>query len=130
MIDIFNELFTLLKNTLATYDPNIKTASVYTNMPSEYPFVSFEEIDNSEYEQSRDWCGNENHAQIEYEINIYTQNPQKKSKGDKILQVVDTLMKTYNFVRQTKNVFQSPDETTYRIVIRYSGIVSKEHKVY
>ncbi len=130
MIDICNELYTLLVNALASYDTNIKTSSVYTNTPSSYPFVSFEEIDNSEYLLTKDLCGNENHAQVDYEINIWTKSPNKKSKGDKILQVVDTLMKRYNFDRMTKNNFQSSDETTYRIVIRYSGIVSKEHKVY
>ena len=130
MIDIFNELFTLLKNALATYDTNIKTASVYTNMPSSYPFVSFEEINNSVHEATSDSCDIEEHADIEYEVNIYTQNPQKKSNADKIASVVDNLLKTYNFVRTTKNVFQSPDETTYRVVIRYSGVVSKDHTIY
>ena len=130
MIDIFNELFTLLKNTLATYDTSIKTASVYTNMPSSYPFVSFEEIDNRVYELTSDSCDVEEHAQMDFEVNIYTQNPQKKSKADGIANVVDELLKTYNFVRTTKNVFQSPDETTYRIVIRYSGVVSKDHTIY
>ena len=130
MINIFNELFTLLKNTLATYDPNIKTASVYTNMPSSYPFVSFEEINNSVHEQTSDSCDIEEHADIEYEVNIWTQNPQKKSQADDISNVVDNLLKSYNFVRTTRNPFQSPDETTYRVVIRYSGVVSKDHTIY
>ena len=130
MINIFNEVYTLLVNALATYDSTIKTSSVYTNTPSEYPFVSLEEIDNSVYELTSDSCELENHARIELEVNIYTKNPQKKSKGDGIANVVDNLLKTYNFVRMTKNILQDTNETTYRIVIRYSGVVSKDSVIY
>ena len=130
MISIFNEVYTLLVNTLTSYDDKIETSSVYQNVPSKYPFVSFEEIDNSVYEQGSDCCEIENFVNVDYEINIYTQNPQKKSKGDGIAQVVDTLMKSKGFVRRTKNTFQDTNETTYRIVMRYSGVVSKDHIIY
>lgn len=130
MIDIFNQLYTSLGNALREHDSTIKTASVYTNMPSIYPFVSLEEIGNAVYEQTSDSCDIENHADIEYEVNIYTQNPKKKSKGDGIAQVVDTFFKTSGFIRMTRNILQSQDETTYRIILRYRGVVSKDHVVY
>lgn len=130
MINIFNELYTLLVNALASYDSSIETSSVYQNVPSQYPFVSFEEIDNSVYEQGSDCCEIENFVNVDYEINIYTQNPSKKSKGDDIANVVDNLMKSKGFIRRTKNVFQDTNETTYRIVLRYSGVVSKEKVIY
>ena len=130
MINIFNELYTHLVNALASYDEKIKTASVYTNTPSSYPFVSFEEIEDSVYEQGSDDWTIENYANKQYEINIYTQNPNKKSKADGIANVVDTLMSSKGFTRITKNSLQDPNETTYRIVIRYSGVVSKENVVY
>ena len=130
MINIFNELYTLLVNTLNAYDDTIKTSSVYINIPSSYPFVSLEEIDNRVYEQGSDDGDIENYAETEYEVNIYTKNPNKKSNGDSILNVVDNLFKQYGFVRTTKNVFQSSDETTYRIVVRYYGVVSKDHVIY
>ena len=130
MINIFNELYTLLVDVLAEHDGKIETSSVYTNAPSSYPFVSFEELDNSVYEETSDSCDIENHALVEYEVNIYTQNPNKKSKADAIANVIDNLLKSYNFVRQTKNVLQDTNETTYRIVIRYSGVVSKDSVIY
>lgn len=130
MINIFNEVYTLLVNALKTYDNEIKTSSVYTNTPSSYPFVSLEEIEDSVYEQGSDCCETENFANKEYEVNIYTQNSNKKSKADGIAQVVDTLMKSTGFVRMTKTPMQDTNETTYRIVMRYSGVVSKESVVY
>lgn len=130
MINIFNEVYTLLVDTLASYNDKIGTSSVYTNTPPTYPFVSFEEINNSVYEQTSDSCDVENHALIEFEANIYTDNPNKKSKGDGIANVIDNLLKQYNFVRLSKNVLQSTDETIYRIVLRYSVVVSKDSVIY
>ena len=130
MIDIFNEVYTLLVNALAEYDSDIETSSVYTNAPSGYPFVSLEEIDNAVYQETSDSCDIEQHALIEYEVNIYTQNPEKKSKADGIANAVDTLFKSYGFVRQSKNSLQSADETIYRIIMRYSAVVSKDHTIY
>ena len=130
MIEMSNEMFTLLVNTLNDYDANIKTDSVYTNKPSEYPFVSLEEIDNRVYEQGSDCCETENFAEIDYEINIYTKGDSKKSKADDIAQTVDTLFNQYGFVRQFRNPIQSGDETIYRIVMRYRGVVSKDHTIY
>ena len=130
MIDIFNELYTLVVDTLASYDENIETSSVYQNIPSKYPFVSFEEIENSIYENGMDDGDIENFINVEYEINIYTQLPQKKSKAESIANLLDTLMKSKGFVRRTKNALQDSKETTYRIVLRYGGVVSKDNVVY
>jgi len=130
MINIFNELYTLLVTALNLYNDKIKTDSVYTNQPSSYPFVSLEEIEDAVYESTSDSCDIENHAEKHYEVNIYTQKPNKKSTADGIANVVDDVFKQKNFVRITKNVLQSNDETTYRIIIRYRGIVSKSEVVY
>ncbi len=130
MIDISNQVYTLVKNALNQYDNSIKTASVYTNSPSDYPFVSVEEIDNMVDFDTSDSCHIENHAQVQYEINIYAKDPLKRSKAYEILQVVDNLLGSYNFIRQSKNDFQDSNETTYHIILRYSAVVSKEHTIY
>lgn len=130
MINVFNEVYTLLVNALANYDNKIKTSSVYTNTPSSYPFVSLEEIDNSVYQKGSDCCEIENYANVEYEVNVYTQNANKKSKADGISQVVDELLKSKGFIRITRNILQDTNETTYRVIMRYSGVVSKNQVVY
>ena len=134
MIDISNELYTDLVNALSTdettKDMGIKTGSVYVNMPSDFPFVSMEQIGDRVYERGSDCCEIENFAENEYEINIYTKNPFKKSKANIIANVVDNLLKSKGFVRQSKNSLQDTDETIYRLIMRYSGLVSKEHIVY
>ena len=126
MINVFNEIFTYLKSAISP----VQCSAVHTNSPSVYPVVSLEEIDNSVYEPTSDSCDVENHAQIDFEVNIYTNGNTKKSEGDKIAEQVDTLFKSYGFVRRTKNAFQSDDEAIYRIILRYNGVVSKNHVVY
>lgn len=130
MIDIFNETFTALVGTLADFDESIKTSSVYTNMPTEFPFVSMEEVGNDVYQNGMDDEEIENFADIDFEINIYTQDTLRKSKANEILQVVDTFFKELGFIRMSKNNIQDNSGTTYRIVVRYSGVVSKDHIVY
>ena len=60
MINVFNQVYTLLVNALTSYYNSIATSSVYTNMPSKYPFVSLEETENSVYEKGSDCCEIEN----------------------------------------------------------------------
>lgn len=131
MIDIFNEVYTLLYNDLASYDSSIDVSGVYKNVPPIYPCVSLEEIENSVYQNGMDDMEIENFANVEYEVNIYTQGAtNKKSKADGIAERVDALMSSIGLVRQTRNILQDASETTYRIVIRYAGVVSKDHTIY
>lgn len=115
---------------LASYDDKIKTASVYTNIPSSYPFVSLEEINSAVYERGSDSCHIENFDENDYEINIYVKNPNGKTKADKIFSELDDMFGTLGFVRRTKNPIQSTDETIYRLVARYSCVVSKDKVIY
>lgn len=129
MIDISNTVYTLVKNALNEFDPSIGTSSTYKNTPSKYPFVSVEEIENMVDTLTSD-CEVENHALVQYEINVYAKDPNKKSKATEILQVVDTLLKSYGFVRVSKNNLQDTNETMFQIVARYEAIVSKDHVIY
>lgn len=129
MIDISNEVYTLVKNALNLHDANIGTSNVYTNTPSKYPFVSVEEIENMVDTETSD-CQVENHAVVQYELNVYAKDPQKRAKAYEILQVVDTLLASYGFVRVSKNDIQDTNETVYRIVLRYEAIVSQEKVIY
>lgn len=132
MINIFNEVYDALITLLNTEYGNDKigTASVHVNMPNSFPFVSLEEINNSENLRGMDCPQRENFADIDLEVNIYTQGTTKKSSADNILQVVDTFFKQLGFTRMSKNNIQDNNETTYCIIARYSGVVSKDHIVY
>ena len=129
MIDIENELYTTIVDALTSANLNFTHSSVYVNKPSSYPFVSIEEIENSVYELSSD-CRVENHAMVDFEINVYTKDPLKKSTNKQFVEIIDNTMASMGFVRAGKTIFQDTNETIYRTVLRYYGIVSKDHKIY
>lgn len=126
-INIFNELYTGLSTLLGS---SVKMSSVDTNTPTSYPFVSMVEIDDSVYLEGSDSCCIENFAEKDYEINIYTQQPNKKSKNDDLFDKVDEYFSKLGFVRRTKMPMPMSDESLYRVVVRYSGICSKNKTIY
>lgn len=127
MINIFNELYTGLSTALGS---GVNLTSVDTNTPASYPTVSMVEIDDSVYEEGSDSCSIENFARKTYEINIYTQQPSKKSKCDALIETIDNYFSGLGFVRRTKMPLSTGDETTYRVVMRYAGICSKNQTIY
>ena len=130
MIDNFNEIYTRITTALKGYDSNVKTSSVYTNSPSSYPFVSIELIEDNVYELGIDSGDIENFANHSYEINVYTKGNTAMSKARELLGVADNFMKSIGFMRVSKTPMQDQNETLYRYIARYEGIVSKDLKVY
>ena len=130
MISIHAEVFDRLTQQLVSAFSNVKTSSVYTNSPSSYPFVSIEQIGSSVYEQGIDCCEIENFANIAFEINCWAQGETRMSECYELLEVADNFMKSIGFIRESMTPMQDQNETTYRIISRYSAVVGKDHKTY
>ena len=130
MIDNSNEMFTRITNALKDFDSSVKTSSVYKNSPSEYPFVSIELIDDSVYANGIDSGDIENFVNQVYEINVYTKGDTSKSDANELLGVADDLLKSVGYMRISKTPMQDQNDTTYRIIARYEGVVGKDLKVY
>lgn len=130
MINIHAEVFTRLTDILKVANSKVETSSVYTNSPSSYPFVSIEQFENSVYEQGADCCEMENFANIAFEINCMAQGETRMSECYKLLEVADNFMKSIGFIRESSTPMQDQNETTYRIISRYSAVVGKDHKTY
>ena len=130
MIDIFNETYNDLVGALAGLVDESNCSSMHVNMPTEFPFVSLEEIGNSVNQRGMDCCEIENFSDIDFEINIYTRGDTRKTNAKEILQVVDTFFRQLGFIRMSKNEIQEDNGATYHIIVRYSAVVSKDHIVY
>jgi len=128
MIDVENQVYTELCTALRAYNSNIATSSVFQNTPSQFPFVSCEMIDNSKSLSLADMCGKENGADTSFEIHIYSKSSNKKTEAKEISQVVDEYFNSIGFWRNSYVPFQ--DNETFRIVLRYSAVVSKNHITY
>lgn len=132
MIDIENEVFDRVAKRVREQFPNIFMVGEYVKSPSSFPAVSLMEMDNSIRESTVDSGSNENHANVMYEVNVYSNKTTgKKSECKSIIALIDTEMTAMGFVRSTLTpVPNEYDSTIYRMVGRYRAAVSSDHKIF
>lgn len=131
MIDIEPQIFTAIADHLRELIPKVNIQGVLTLTPSEFPCVCIEEADNSAYEFSRDSKSNENHAEIMYEVNVYSNKAVgAKSECKALLAAVDELMDQFGFTRMGRTSVRGETPVTYRMVSRYRAVVGKDFTIY
>lgn len=132
MIDIENIIYTTLKKVLVNeckLNPQFISTEIVLK-PKNYPWVTIIEMMNIPYSKTQTNDDIENHVDVVYEINVYTNDKNgKKSRCKKIISTVDTKMKNLGFRRiMLSPIPNANDPTIYRIIARYEAIVSKENK--
>ena len=132
MIDIENEVFDRVAKRVREQFPNIFMTGEYVMSPPSFPVASLVEMDNSALESTMDSGSNENHANVMYEVNVYSNKTSgKKTECKSILALIDTEMTAMGFVRSTLTpVPNEYDSTIYRMVGRYRAAVSTDHKIF
>jgi hypothetical protein len=132
MIDIENQVFSRIATRISEQFPDIFMTGEYVNSPSSFPAVSLVEMDNSILETTVDSGSNENHANVMYEVNVYSNKATgKKSECKAIIALIDTEMTAMGFVRSTLTpVPNEYDSSIYRMVARYRAVVSSDHKIF
>ena len=132
MIDIENMVFDRVASRVREQFPDIFMTGEYVNSPPSFPAASLVEMDNSIREATIDSGSNENHANVMYEVNVYSNKTTgKKSECKAIIALVDTEMTAMGFVRVTLTpVPNEYDATIYRMVGRYRAAVSTDHKIF
>jgi hypothetical protein len=132
MIDIENQVFDRVAKRVREQFPDIFMVGEYVMSPPSFPAGSLVEMDNSTRETTIDSGSNENHANVMYEANVYSNKTTgKKSECKAILALIDEEMTAMGFVRSTLTpVPNEYDSTIYRMVARYRAAVSTDHKIY
>ena len=132
MIDIENEVFDRVATRVREQFPDIFMTGEYVSSPASFPAVSLVEMDNSILESTMDSGSNENHANVMYEVNVYSNKTTgKKTECKKIIALIDMEMSAIGFVRSTLTpVPNEYDSTIYRVVGRYRAAVSSNHTIY
>lgn len=131
MIDIENEVFTKIASELRSQFTGINVYGDDVRSPSQFPCVSIVEADNYTVKSTQDSGSNENHANLMYEVNVYSNKTSgKKTECKEILSVIDDILLGLGFTRTMKNPVSMDDATIYRMVTRYMAIVSTNQTIY
>ncbi len=132
MIDVETEIFNTVATALRVRYPKIFITGEYVRSPSSFPCVSLIEVDNQVYRNTRTSDSNENHVQVRYEVNVYSNKKTgKKAECKAIISLVDRELERLGFTRtMLQPVPNEKDATIYRIVGRYRAIVSKNKTIY
>lgn len=132
MINIEEELF----NDIAT-EVRAKFSDVYmvgecVKSPPTFPCVSLIEQDNYVYTKTQTSLSDENHCQVMYEVNVYSNKASgKKTECKNIMALIDSAMLKKGFTRTMMQPIPNIDDATiYRMVARYSGVVSKDKQIF
>ena len=132
MIDVENAVFSAVATRVRESFPDIFLVGEYVKSPSSFPAASVVETDNSIRTETIDSGSNENHANVMYEDNVYSNKTTgKKTECKAIIALIDEAMAEMGFCRATMTpVPNEYDSTIYRMVARYKATVSSDLKIY
>ena len=132
MIDVETELFSEVESKVRGRYPNIYMTGEYVKSPSEFPCVSLVEVDNATFRNTQTTEGQENHAAVMYELNVYSNKTKgKKAECKAIVGFIDEVLMGLNFTRIMLEPVPNQDSATiYRMLGRYRAIVSKNKTIY
>lgn len=132
MIDVENELFSEVSSRVRERYPDIYMTGEYVKSPSDFPCVSLVEVDNATFRDTQTTEGQENHAAVMYELNVYSNKTKgKKAECKEIVGFIDEVLMGLNFTRIMLEPVPNQDSATiYRMLGRYRAIVSKNKTIY
>ena len=132
MIDAEQEIFSEISAKVRAKYPKIFMTGEYVSAPSSFPCVSLVEIDNAKFRNSQTQSGQENHAAVTYELNVYSNKKTgKKAECKEIAAFIDELLMERNFTRMLlEPIPNTQDATIYRMLGRYRAVIDKNHTIY
>ena len=132
MIDVENEVFNSVATDVRTKYPDIYMVGEYVKTPPRFPCVSLVEMDNQTYQLTEDSGSSENHVSVMYEVNVYSNKTVgKKTECKEIAAFIDEQMLALGFARTMIQPIPNLDDATiYRMVGRYSAVISKNKEFF
>ena len=131
MIDIEPEVFDDVSKAVRNEYPNVYMTGEYVRVPPSFPCVSLIEADNQIYRNTRDSGHIENHVQVIYEVNVYSNKTKwKKTACKAIISLIDSRMESLGFTRTILTPVPNEQDGIYRMVGRYRAIVSRDKTIY
>ena len=132
MINVENEIFSIIENAVRKVYPDSYIIGEYVKSPPKFPCISLVEMDNSVYTRTQTDSSVENHAELMYELNVYSNKKSgKKSECKAIASLIDNELAALGFSRSMLQPIPNLDDATiYRMVGRYRAVVSKDKMIF
>lgn len=127
IIDVTNELYTELKNTLT----GITVLPSYPDTTPSFPCVTIEEFSNETSANHVDTAG-EKFNDVSLEINIFTNTETKIYDAKQIRNSIDAILgDKYRMLRTFSNTVPNyADRSIYRYTLRYDFSVDSNRMIY
>lgn len=125
-------MFGLVANALRTaFSSGIFITGEPTPTPPSFPCVSIVEQNKSTYRKSLDAEGKEHHANVMYEVNLYSNKKTgKKTECKAMAAIVNQVMLSLFFTCSLLEPVPNLDTSVYRMLGRYTAVVSEENRIY
>jgi hypothetical protein len=135
MIDFENQVFDTIAKPL--YDQFGENGIFITGEPVRtvqelFPAVSIIQTDNSVLMKTRSMENIENHANVMYEIDVYSNLTQgRKRQAKEIAAIISDVFTEHNFTRTFCQPLDNlADSKIYRIKMRFKAVIGKDGWIY
>ena len=132
MVNVETDIFNIVSIAVRKVYPDVFISGEYVKSPPKFPCVSLVEMDNSAYTRTQTSSSVENHAELMYEVNVYSNKTKgKKNECKAIAALIDDELAALGFSRSMLQPIPNLDDATiYRMVGRYRAVVSKDKKIF
>ena len=132
MVNVENDVFNIVSIAVKKVYPDLYISGEYVKSPPKFPAVSLVEADNSAYTRTQTNESVENHAELLYEVDIYSNKTSgKKSECKAIATLIDNELAALGFSRVMLQPIPNMDDATiYRIKGRYRAVASKDNMIF
>jgi hypothetical protein len=132
VIDVESEIFSTVSEKVREKYPGIYLTDQLAKAPPSFPCASLIEMDNATFRHSQTTEGQENHAAVMYELNVYSNKTKgKKTECKGIIACIDEILMGLNFTRiMLEPVPNQDDATIYRMLGRYRAVVSRDKTIF
>lgn len=122
MINVENYIVNAISEAL----PEVLVISDYVDVPSEFPCVTVVEESNVSSNTFDSGSTLENHANVMYSVNVYSNlESGSKSQAKELMDRVDEVFEGFKFTRTFCQPIPNIDRTIYRYTARYTATIGK-----
>lgn len=132
MLDYCNEIFTTVAKAVRDAHAGVTITGEYARIPSDFPTVTLDEIENVAVGYLIDSSHEEKYAGVTYRLQVFSNKQSgKKAEARSIFATADSEMQKMGFRRVTYTTTpEIYDSTIYAINATYTAILSGDGYVY